>query len=294
MTDAGDDPGAPGGQDRRDGWSVSSGGGGPPGLVAIGVSVQFGGIRALDAVDLQVERGRCMGLIGPNGAGKTTLLDAVSGLRRVNDGRIEMAGVDISGMSPTGRARLGMRRTFQRPQCFGGLTVRENVAVALEWRKQARRLLRDLFVRDTWMPGMLDRQGRRVSEVIESCGLKAEADLLAGVLPIGKLRLVELARAIVVDPTVLLLDEPTSGLGEEERRRFAELIEGIVRDAKPAVLLVEHDVDFVMGLSDQVLVLDTGRVLACGPPAEVQNDPTVLSAYIGQSSVPSMSLGTQT
>jgi branched-chain amino acid transport system ATP-binding protein len=146
-----------------------------------------------------------------------------------------------------------------------------------------RRLARDLLIPAGHASARLNRQHDRVAEVIDRCGLGGVADELAGALPIGKLRLLELARAMVASPAVLLLDEPTSGLGDEERQNFGELVRELLRDARPAVLLVEHDVDFVMALVDRILVLETGRVLAVGDAAEVMKDPAVLSAYIGRS-----------
>lgn len=252
-----------------------------PALALAGISVRFGGIMALDDVSLRVDAGEVRGLIGPNGAGKTTLFDVISGVRTPDTGRVTLNGVDVTDRSTVRRARGGLRRTFQRVQAFGWLTVEDNVLAALEWRGGGGGLLGDLVSFPTRR--RLERARRdRVAEVLDLCGLTAVRSDLAGSLPIGLARMMELARAVVDPPQVLLLDEPTSGLDETESARLGERIQAIRRDEACAVLLVEHDVGFVMRQCDRIVVLDLGRVLAVGEPSEIQADPAVRAAYLGE------------
>ncbi|MEU6727873.1 ABC transporter ATP-binding protein [Nonomuraea wenchangensis] len=250
-------------------------------LAIEGVSVAFGGVRALEEVSFEVPEGQVCGVIGPNGAGKTTLFDVVSGLRRPDAGRVRLRGRDLTGTSPAARARAGVRRTFQRTQVFGRLTVADNVLAALDWHESERRwggggLAADLA---GW-PGRRRRERERrerVAEVLELCGLTPLREAYAAALPVGRRRLVELARALADRPALLLLDEPTSGLDAAQTARLAE----VVRALETTVLLVEHDMGFVMDVCDRVVVLDLGRVIAAGVPAAVREDPVVRAAYLG-------------
>ncbi len=251
-----------------------------PALDLVEVGVSFGGIAALDGVSLQVAPGEICGLIGANGAGKTTLFDVISGVRIPGRGRVRLLGRDVTGWSPHRRARVGLRRTFQRVQVFGWLTVEENLLVASEWRGGGGGVLADLV----GAPGRrrLERERRsRADEVIDRCGLADVRHVQASGLPIGTARLVELGRALVDDPTVLLLDEPASGLDAAEAERFAALVQDARAERGTSVLLVEHDVGFVMEHCDRVVVLHLGRVIADGPPDEVRADPAVRDAYLG-------------
>jgi ABC-type branched-subunit amino acid transport system ATPase component len=252
----------------------------PTRLVLEGVTVRFGGIVALDEVSLRAAPGEILGIIGPNGAGKTTLFDVVAGVRRPTTGRVMLDGSDVTALPAVLRARRGMRRTFQRVQTFGWLTVEENVLAALEWRGGGGGALGDLV---GWRGRRRQERGRRrrVEEVLESCGLLDIRGELAGSLPIGIARMVELGRAIVDEPTVLLLDEPASGLDELEATRLGEQIEQVRAQTGCAVLLVEHNAGFVMSRCDRVVVLDQGRVLAEGLPAEIQANELVRDAYLG-------------
>ncbi|MEV3860900.1 ABC transporter ATP-binding protein [Streptomyces sp. NPDC050095] len=231
-------------------------------LEAEGIGVQFGGIRALDGVALRLAPGEVCGLIGPNGAGKTTLFDVVSGIRRPDAGRVLFDGADITRRSPVWRARHGMRRTFQRQQLFGQLTVADNLLVAQEWRR-----------------GGADAE--RTGQLLDACGLAALSDTYAGTLPVGRARMVELARAAADRPRVLLLDEPASGMTADERGLLAAAVRRLADQDGCAVLLVEHNVAFVMELCSRVVVLDLGRVLAEGTPAEIRADERVRDAYLG-------------
>ncbi|WP_329275906.1 ABC transporter ATP-binding protein [Streptomyces sp. NBC_00691] len=238
-----------------------------PLLRANGIDVRFGGVHALRDVTLSVGPGEICGLIGPNGAGKTTLFDVMSGIRRPDAGTIAYDGTDITRRSPVWRARHGIRRTFQRQQLFGQLTVTDNLVVAQDWRGGVRPAAR--------------RHRERAAAVLHECGLGALGDTYAGGLPVGRARMVELARALADPPRVLLLDEPASGTTAEERRELGAVIRHMADEENCAVLLVEHNVAFVMELCSRVVVLDLGRVLAEGTAAEVHADPAVREAYLG-------------
>jgi ABC-type branched-subunit amino acid transport system ATPase component len=244
------------------------------------INVRFGGITALDGVSISARRGEVLGIIGPNGAGKTTLFDVISGVRRPNEGRVTFDSTDVSKESTTERSRRGLRRTFQRVQAFGWLSVEDNVLAALEWRGGGGGFLADL----AWSPTRRRRERarrERVVEVLETCGLMSVRHELAGSLPIGVARMVELARAIVDEPKLLLLDEPASGLDEVETRRLGEQIQAVRGATGCSVLLVEHNAGFVMEQSDRVVVLNLGSVLAEGSPLEIQQSKAVRDAYLG-------------
>jgi branched-chain amino acid transport system ATP-binding protein len=227
------------------------------------VSVNFGGIRALDTVSLDIAAGRLTGLIGPNGAGKTTLFNVITGLQKPARGRVFLDDKDITGVSARARSGLGLGRTFQRLELFGSMSTHDNVLVALEGRRVRGRTAR-----------------RTTAELLERVGLEPVAATPASLLPTGLARLLELARALACQPKVLLLDEPSSGLDASESDRLGDLLMELVADGI-AVLLVEHDMEFVMGLCEQIHVLDFGRLIAQGKPAEIQADPAVQAAYLG-------------
>jgi branched-chain amino acid transport system ATP-binding protein len=253
----------------------------PPLLELEGIEVRFGGIRALQGVSLQVGRGEILGLIGPNGAGKTTLFDVISGVRRADAGQVRLDGKSVTGRSTCSRARLGVRRTFQRVQTFGWLTVEDNVLAALEWRGGGGGFGADLVYFPTRR--RRERQRRALAEqALARCGLESVKDELAASLPIGIARMVELARATVDEPRLLLLDEPASGLDDEEADRLGRNIQSIRENTGCSVVLVEHNAGFVMEHSDRVVVLDQGSVLAEGSPLEIQHNAAVRRAYLGE------------
>ena len=237
-----------------------------PALAVQGVSVRFGGVQALRDVSLAVPAGSVTGLIGPNGAGKTTLFNVVSGLVAPTDGQVQVAGSDVTGLPAFKRARLGVARTFQRLELFGSLTALENVQVAAELHRE-------------W-----ERAGPRPDQVaerlVELVGAGAVADRRAETLSTGTARLVELARALAADPKVLLLDEPSSGLDDRETEEFGALLLRLAAEGL-AILLVEHDVELVMSVCARIWVLDFGRILMSGDPAEVRASPEVQAAYLG-------------
>jgi branched-chain amino acid transport system ATP-binding protein len=244
------------------------------------VTVRFGGVVAVDDVTFAVPEGEIRGLIGPNGAGKTTLFDIITGVRQPSAGKVLLDGHDITTRSAVWRSRHGVRRTFQRQQPFGWLSVEDNIVAALDWRGGGGGIVADLLS----LPSRRrrDRERRaRAHQVMQTCGLLDVRDVPAGLLSIGRARMVELARAIADPPRLLLLDEPTSGLEEHEAENLAHIVRQLRDSAACAILLVEHDVAFVMALCDRITVLNLGEVIAGGTPSEVSADPLVRSAYLG-------------
>jgi ABC-type branched-subunit amino acid transport system ATPase component len=248
-------------------------------LEARGVTVRFGGVVALEGVDFTAAPGAITGLVGPNGAGKTTLFGALSGLLHPRSGRVLLDGVDVTGASIQRRARLGLARTFQRLELFSELTVRDHLVVAHRVRRRRdRTLLRDLVgLGNHPTPDEDDL----VAGILSLLALEPMADRPVVLLPIGTGRIVEIARALATEPRIVLLDEPTSGLDVHETDQVARALRVARDDRGVAFVMVEHDVELVLALSEHVTVLDFGRVIARGSPAEIRSSAEVQAAYLG-------------
>lgn len=251
-----------------------------PSLEVQRVSVRFGGLQALSNVDLTVDEGTIVGLIGPNGAGKTTLFNCVTGLLTPTSGTVRLFGQDVSRWPANRRARLGVGRTFQRLELFSSLSVVENLVMAVEAHLARGNLATDLLALPPTVETRWDAEERALA-VLDMLGLADRAATRAGDLPLGLSRLVELGRALCTEPRLLLLDEPSSGLRLEESQQLAALLRSL-REQGVSVLVVEHDMGFVLGLCDDVSVLDFGELLAVGPPEEIRRDARVQAAYLGE------------
>jgi len=249
-------------------------------LEARGVTVRFGGLVALSDVTISVPPATIVGLVGPNGAGKTTLFHVVSGLLRPNAGQVYLGGRRITNAGPAKRARLGLARTFQQLELFMGLTVREHVVLAYRVRRERARLWSDLVTAGALRPEPGDER-ERVDHLVDLLGLRSVANTLAASLPLGTSRRVEVARALATSPSVVLLDEPSSGLDASETAQLAGALRTVVAEEKVSMLLVEHDVAMVLGLSSFVSVLDFGVCIAQGTPDQIRNDANVRQAYLG-------------
>jgi branched-chain amino acid transport system ATP-binding protein len=240
-------------------------------LVTEAVTVEFGGNRALSDVELDARAGEITGLIGPNGAGKTTLFNVITGLQSPTTGRIRFDGRDVSRLDTHKRARLGIARTFQRLELFTDLSVRDNLRVAGE-------------IRNTWGGfgrGKRIDVAREAERVLDLIGLTDRADADVSTIPTGTARVVELGRALMIKPRLLLLDEPASGQSDDETKVFEALLRRLAREDGLTILLVEHDMALVMDVCDRIHVLDFGEVIAVGTPAEVRSDLRVREAYLG-------------
>jgi branched-chain amino acid transport system ATP-binding protein len=251
----------------------------PPLLIIENVSKSFGGLDAHKDVNFAVHQGQIKALIGPNGAGKTTLFNLVSGSYQPSAGRVVFSGVDVSGKAPHRICRLGLGRTFQHSLVFDDMTVLENVTVGRHCRSKAGVLSAALSLSRHRSE---EREAFKVSrESLRRVALDHKAGELAGNLPMGERHLLEIARALATEPKLLLLDEPAAGLNEEETARLAETVRRI-RSEGVTVLLVEHDMGFVMEISDEVVVLDYGRKIAEGSPLMIMDNDEVIKAYLGE------------
>ena len=247
------------------------------GLEVHELSVRYGGLHAVQGVDLQAPLGRITGLIGPNGAGKTTTFNACTGLVRPTTGTVKLFGDDVTKLSPQARALRGLGRTFQRMELFDSLTVLENVALGREAGMAGRTPLRHLFATRSERV-QLEEIAR---EALVRCGIEDLAHKQTADLSTGQRRLVELARAIAGGFKMLLLDEPSSGLDKSETQRFGEILVELVQDGVRGILLVEHDMALVMTTCSYLYVLDFGKLLFQGTPQEVGESDIVRAAYLG-------------
>ncbi len=243
-----------------------------------GVTKRFSGIVALDDVSIDVDEGERVGLIGPNGAGKTTFFNCLLGVLPADGGKVVLDGHDLTGMSVSQRARLGFGRTFQRIELFPDSTVRDHLFIAERVRKGTGRLWKDLIGLGKPKADEL----ARCDEVLELLGLRALADEPIERLSLGQCRLVEVGRALMTEPKVLLLDEPSSGLDRAETASLAQTLREVQAEQGFAILLVEHDVELVASFTTRCYVLDFGRLLAEGPSQEILASPEVRAAYLGK------------
>jgi branched-chain amino acid transport system ATP-binding protein len=243
------------------------------------VAVHFGGLIAISDMTFSVRTGEIVGLIGPNGAGKTTAFNVITGFLKQTSGDVRYRSSLLNGLKPYEIAKLGLARTFQRTSVFQERTVFQNVLTGLHCRGRSR-------LWDTLLQTSREMSSERelvdaAHEILRFVGLEQRAYEQAGTLPYGEQRLIGVALALAVEPSMLLLDEPVSGMNPSETARFIKLV-GKIRDAGVTILLVEHDMPMVMEVCDRIVVLNYGRIIAEGTPAEIQSNPEVIRAYLGQ------------
>ena len=244
-----------------------------------GIWKSFGGLMALRHINFDVKEGDIKALIGPNGAGKTTLLNIISGIYQPDKGEVFFLGKNISNLPSTKIARKGISRTFQHVELFGNMTVLENIMVGRYVKSRA-----GFFSSGFKLPYVMKEEKeiqRKSEEILEYINLGQRKDELASNLPIGEQRILEIGRALATEPRLLLLDEPAAGLNIRETRNLGEIIKKIREELKITIVIVEHDMDLVMRISDWITVLNFGEIIAEGTPLEVQKNPEVIVAYLG-------------
>ena len=245
-----------------------------PILSVRGLGVRFGALQAVNGVSLDAQRGKITAIIGPNGAGKSSLFNLISGAIAPSAGNVLFEGEDVTGASPDRMLRAGLARSFQITNLFFELPVRENLRLAAQFLEQGQGWLRPV--------GSSSSAGARVDELIAQFDLQAQADALAGYLSHGEQRRLEIAVALAARPRMLLLDEPTQGMSHADTQETEALIRSLATEHGLSILLVEHDVELVMNLSDHVVVMHQGQKLAEGTPAEVRGNASVQAAYFGE------------
>ena len=248
-----------------------------------GLSVSFGGLKALEGIDFSVEKGEVFAIIGPNGAGKTTLFNCINGIYRADHGRVSFKGKAVLGKKPDAVARMGIARTFQNIELFSHMNTMENIMLGRHVYMKT-----GLF-RGAWMWGARSfagaeerRHRRHVEEIIDLLDLQSVRKTLVGGLPYGTQKLVELGRALALEPELLLLDEPCAGMNAEEKQDMIFWVKDIQDELGVTILLIEHDMNMVMDISDRILAINFGRPITMGTPEAVRQHPEVLAAYLGE------------
>lgn len=244
------------------------------------LGISFGGLRAVDNVNLSIEKGQLYGLIGPNGAGKTTIFNLLTGVYKPTDGTIRLDGVDLVGKSPSEICKAGIARTFQNIRLFKKMTVLDNVKTALH--NQQGYSLAESFLHLGSYFKKEKSMDEKALEILKVFDLDGQAEYLAGNLPYGKQRKLEIARGLATNPKLLLLDEPAAGMNPNETAELMDTIQLVRQRYGITILLIEHDMKLVSGICEKILVLNFGTELAAGTPEDVLNNPEVITAYLGE------------